>query len=176
MNLMEIINPYYDICHWPATNKSIVDYSKINDVNRITGCKKEDEVGFDVKHYEKLLLLNFNVVYESLCQGNQYLLADSTTNYVGKNYISNRLFILRTIKNGEIINRNSSPTMNLDNMIDTRGKRSYTSYSDNVIIYSLRVMYDSNIKSKFSTCIKYTVRLNEDELLNDIKKIQKSVK
>jgi len=162
MNLMEIINPYYDIYHWPVTNESIDDYSKINYANRITGCKKEDEAVFDIKYYEKLLLLNFNLVYDS--------------SELGERYISNRLFILRTTKNGAIANVNTlSHSINLHSMTDTRGKRSYTSYSDNGSFDSLRVMYDSNIKSKFTTCIKYTVRLHEDELLNDITKIQKYV-
>jgi len=61
-------------------------------------------------------------------------------------------------------------------MVDARGIRLHRISSNNRSLPSgeirnclLRVLYDYHNPNKYSTCVKYTVRLHEDDLLNDIR-------
>ena len=55
----EPIQPFYDVNFWPVTKESVNEYSKINEINRIYGYDN------DVKHNEKLLLVEFAIMNEN---------------------------------------------------------------------------------------------------------------
>ena len=153
----ESIQPFYDVNFWPVTNESVNEYSKINEINRIHGYDN------DVKHNEKLLLVEFAILYE---------------NYISPirtRYINHKLRVIQTVKDGTLICGNPSyPYLNLESTADTQGIRLRRIYYNHLRSsnYKLRVLFDYHNSSKFSTCAKYTVRLWDDDLLNDIRQQQ----
>jgi hypothetical protein len=145
---------FYDVNFWPVTNKSINEYSKINDINRLYGYDN------DVKHNEKLLLVEFAIVNEN------YISSIQTRS------INHKLRIIQTVKDGTLICGDPSyPYLNLESTVDAHGIRLSRIYYDHLRSsnYKLRVLFDYYNPSKYSNCAKYIVRLWDDDLLNDIR-------
>ena len=156
----EPIRSFYDVKYWPGTKEYINDYSKIHEINRIHSYDN------DLKHNEKLLLVEFSILNENYTSPIQTH-PDQTLS------INHKLRIIQTVKEGTLICGNPLyPYLNLDSMEDTLGIRSQRiNYYDHLRSsnFKLCIMFDYYNPSKFSTCAKYTVRLFSDDLLNDIR-------
>ena len=180
----ELIQSFYDVNFWPVTKESVNKYSKIKDINRIHGYDN------DVKHNEKLLLVEFAIVNENYISPVQThpgamhpseLVVGFRRNPDQTRSINHKLRIIQTVKDGTLICGNPSyPYLNLESMADTQGIWLSRIYYDTLRSsnYKLRVLFDYYNPSKFSTCAKYTVRLYHDDLLNDIRRnnLQKNKK
>lgn len=129
---------------WYATKDFINEYSKIQDAKYLTGYTNE------IKHDEKLLLIKFMMLTEK---------------------ITHSLTIIRTVKDGVIIcGHPSYPFLNLESMLDTRGRRIQSeTTSDDITNYPLRLLYDYHNPNTYSRCARYVVRLHEDNVLDDVK-------
>lgn len=148
------IPPYYDTKSWPLTNQDIDDYSKIYDVNHIFCCKQ------DIKYNDKLLVMDFNV-----------LRTDRST---GGKYIAHRLYIIRTVKEGEIFCKNPS-YIYVESREDTSGiiakrinSHSHILVNNKIINHPLYEMF-IYFPPFGQKSVIYTVKLLGDDLLNDIK-------
>ena len=171
----EPIQPFYDVNFWPVTKESVNEYSKINEINRIYGYDN------DVKHNEKLLLVEFAIVNENYISPVQThpgamhpseLVVGFRRNPDQTRSINHKLRIIQTVKDGTLICGNPSyPYLNLESTADAQGIRLSRIYYNHLRSsnYKLRVLFDYYNPSKFSTCAKYTVRLWDDDLLNDIR-------
>ena len=171
----EPIQPFYDVNFWPVTKESVNEYSKINEINRIYGYDN------DVKHNEKLLLVEFAIVNENYISPVQThpgamhpseLVVGFQRNPDQTRSINHKLRIIQTVKDGTLICGNPSyPYLNLESTADAQGIRLSRIYYNHLRSsnYKLRVLFDYYNPSKFSTCAKYTVRLWDDDLLNDIR-------
>lgn len=189
----EPIQPYFDIQNWPETEDFINEYSKIQDTQHITGYDDH------IRHDEKLLLMEFTLLkdsqsprYAKVAKLPQDIGWDQSSNStcrtrssLGVRNIAHRLHIVKTVKDGTLICGNVSyPYLNLESMVDARGiwicrfpSNNRSLPSGEIRNCSLSVLYDYHNPNKYSRCVKYTVRLHDDELLNDIrtKKYQKHV-
>lgn len=186
----EPIQPYFDIQNWPETEDFINEYSKIQDTQHITGYDDH------IRHDEKLLLMEFTLLKDSQSPSVAKLPQDigwdqssnstcRTRSSLGVRNIAHRLHIVKTVKDGTLICGNVSyPYLNLESMVDARGiwicrfpSNNRSLPSGEIRNCSLSVLYDYHNPNKYSRCVKYTVRLHDDELLNDIrtKKYQKHV-
>ena len=171
----EPIQPFYDVNFWPVTKESVNEYSKINEINRIYGYDN------DVKHNEKLLLVEFAIMNENYVSPVQThpgamhpseLVVGFRRNPDQTRSINHKLRIIQTVKDGTLICGNPSyPYLNLESTADAQGIRLSRIYYNHLRSsnYKLRVLFDYYNPSKFSTCAKYTVRLWDDDLLNDIR-------
>jgi hypothetical protein len=155
------LHDYWNIESWLITNKYVGEYSKINDVN-IINCSKND-----IKHNEKLLLLEFNVLRENRSSDNRY--------------ITHELRIIRTVKDGTIFCENPL-YINIESMelepnhikINKRISSSkYLEYNGRIHNGPLYTMFKYHPYDTYDGSAKYTVKLYEDDLLNDIKTKQK---
>jgi len=169
------IQPYFDIQNWPVTEDFVNEYSKIQDIHHITGYDD------GVKHDEKLLLMEFTLLKDSQSPSS----TGRTRTSLGVRNIAQRLHVVKTVKYGTLISGDVSyPFLNLESMVDTKGIRicRFPSYHNSLpcgVIRNclLNVLYDYHNPNKYSSCVIYTVRLHDDDLLNDIrtKKQQKHV-
>ena len=148
------LQPYYNFKFWPVTYQNINEYSKIKDIPRIND---------HIKHNEKLLLLDFTVLKD--------------IEWSGERYINHKLQIIRTAKDGILICGNKSyPHLNLQKIEEPLGgvyshlySNYYTVPSGHMINSTLRALFDYHNPSRHSRCAKYTVRLFEDDLLDEIR-------
>ena len=153
------LQPYYNFKFWPVTYQNINEYSKIKDIPRIND---------HIKHNEKLLLLDFTVLKD--------------IEWSGERYINHKLQIIRTAKDGILICGNKSyPHLNLQKIEEPLGgvyshlySNYYTVPSGHMINSTLRALFDYHNPSRHSRCAKYTVRLFEDDLLDEIRTKQKT--
>jgi len=173
----EPIRSFYDVKCWPVTKECINDYSKIHEINRIHSYDN------DLKHNEKLLLVEFSTKignYTSPIQTHPVtkspseLVVGFRRNPDQTQYITHKLRIIQTVKEGTLICGNPLyPYLNLDSMEDALGIRSQRiNYYNHLRSsnFKLCIIFDYYNPSKFSTCAKYTVRLCHDDLLNDIRR------
>ena len=150
--------PYYDIKSWLSTKENIEDYSKINDTYHISCCKQ------DIRHNDKLLLLEFIVLKYSHLSDDKYIAHD--------------LRIIRTVKDGTIFCENpsfiyleSSETM--DGIIAKRiNSQNYLAPNGLIIDSPFYLQFESypTINRRISL---YTIKLHSEDLLNNIKNIKK---
>lgn len=172
---MTTLPPYYDIKSWLLTNETMEDYSKINEINHISSCKQ------DIKHNDRLLLLEFLVLKDIRSSGYKYIAHD--------------LRIIRVVKNGEIFCKSLSfiyaeSIERTDGMIskriypDTNVNRMGVSGDDILNVSTVHsysapngLIINSPLYEQFETypninkrVLIYTVRLYNNDLLNDIKK------
>lgn len=148
---------YWDIEKWLLTNKYVGEYSKIQDINSISCCKNY------IKNNEKLLLIEFDVLRENSLDGNRY--------------ITHKLHIIRTVKNGPII-CNNPLYINIDSMelepnhikINKRISSSkILEYTGRILNGPYYIMCEYYPEYEYYGSAKYTVKLHEDDLLNDIR-------
>ena len=152
---------YYNINSWLLNQEYVKEYSKIQDVTCISSCRN------DVKNNEKLLLVEFEV--------ENYLFSD-------RRYISNILRIIRTVKEGTIFCENPAYIL-LESMCDTQlrmhkriSSGKYLSSIGEIIERPLYIWFEYYPKKNNCVSTRYTIKLNEDDLLNDIRtKKQKCV-
>jgi hypothetical protein len=152
-----ILHDYWNIENWPLTNKQLTEYSKINDTN-IIHCSQND-----IRHYEKLLLMEFEVLRENRLSGDRY--------------ITHKLHIIRAVKEGNIFCGNplyiNIESMELDPIHKRINKRisssKYLEYSGRIFNGPLYTMFKYHPYDTDDGSAKYTVRIHEDELLNDIR-------
>jgi hypothetical protein len=157
------IHDYWNIESWLITNKHLNEYSKIHNVNSITDYKN------DIKHNEKLLLLEFDVLRENRLSDDRY--------------ITHKLHILRTVKDGTIF-CNNPLYINIESMeLDPNHKRinkrisssKYLEYSGRIFNGLLYTMFEYYPYDIYDGSAKYTVRIHKDDLLNDIRTKNKSI-
>lgn len=140
--------PYYDVNSWLSTYQTVDEYSKIYDTNHISCCKQ------DIKHDDKLLLLEFIVLKQQI--------------------IAHDLHIIRIVKDGTILCKNPS-YIYVESKENTKGiitkritSHSYSMPNGQMIDGPLYEPFESypTINRRVSL---YAVRLHSDDLLNDIK-------
>lgn len=148
------ILPYYDIQSWALTQQSVNEYSKIFEANHIFGYKE------DIKHNEKLLLLDFMVLKDFKLSGDKI--------------IANDLRIIRTVKDGTIFCKNPAyiyveSSERTDGMMTKRiTPHSYLAPNGLIIDSPLYERFESFPTVNRQTSV-YMARLHSDELLNDIR-------
>ena len=146
--------PYYNVKSWLPTHQTVDEYSKIYDTNHISCCNHE------IKHNDKILLLEFIVLKDNRLSNDKYIAHD--------------LHIIRIVKDGAIFCKNPSYIYveSKENTYGMTTKRitaqSYSMPNGYIINGPLYEKFES-YSTVYKRTIIYATKLHGDDLLNDIK-------